>query len=188
MLELYWAYQDYRGLMKFTKKMLKKWIPGQWQVKDFSRVFKEKTGKKYTEVDPAELDDFYKKEVRSKIEGPMFLVHYPESIMPLAKLKEDDPKLTESFQLIVKGVEVVKGFSEMNDPLIQRQQMERQEESFRGGNKAVSRLDEDFLEALEYGMPPAAGWGIGLDRLAALIGGENNIRDVILFPFMKPKN
>ncbi len=187
MLELYWAYQDYRGLMKFTKKMLKKWIPGQWQVKDFSRVFKEKTGKKYTEVDPAELDDFYKKEVRSKIEGPMFLVHYPESIMPLAKLKEDDPKLTESFQLIVKGVEVVKGFSEMNDPLIQRQQMERQEESFRGGNKAVSRLDEDFLEALEYGMPPAAGWGIGLDRLAALIGGENNIRDVILFPFMRPR-
>ena len=187
MLELYWAYQDYRGLMKFTKKMLKKWIPGQWQVKDFSRVFKEKTGKKYTEVDPAELDDFYKKEVRSKIEGPMFLVHYPESIMPLAKLKEDDPKLTESFQLIVKGVEVVKGFSEMNDPLIQRQQMERQEESFRGGNKAMSRLDEDFLEALEYGMPPAAGWGIGLDRLAAMIGGENNIRDVILFPFMRPR-
>ena len=187
MLELYWAYQDYRGLMKFTKKLLKKWVNGKWTIKDFSKVFKEKTGKKYTEVGSGELDDFYKKEVRAKIEGPMFLVHYPESIMPLAKLKEDDPKLTESFQLIVQGTEVAKGFSEMNDPLIQRDQMERQERAFRAGSKEASRLDEDFLEALEYGLPPAAGLGIGLDRLSALVGGHNNIRDVILFPFMRPK-
>lgn len=188
MLELYWAYQDYKGLMKFTQKLLKKWIKGKWQTKDFSKVFKEKTGKKYTDVDPAELDEVFKKEVRAQIEGPMFLVHYPENIMPLAKLKEDDPKLTESFQLIVNGAEVVKGFSEMNDPLVQREQMERQEEKFRAGSKEVSRLDEDFLEALEYGMPPAAGLGIGIDRLAALIGGHNNIRDVILFPLLRPRN
>ncbi|MEK7609144.1 MAG: amino acid--tRNA ligase-related protein, partial [Patescibacteria group bacterium] len=113
--------------------------------------------------------------------------HYPESIMPLAKLKEDDPKLTESFQLIVQGTEVAKGFSEMNDPLIQRDQMIHQEEKYRAGSKEASRLDEDFLEALEYGLPPAAGLGIGLDRLSALVGGHNNIRDVILFPFMRPK-
>ncbi len=188
MLELYWAYQDYKGLMKFTQKLLKKWIKGKWQIKDFSKIFKEKTGQKYTEIDSAELDDFYKKEVRAKIEGPMFVTHYPEAIMPLAKLKEDNPKLTESFQLIVNGAEVVKGFSEMNDPLSQREQMERQEEAFRGGKKEVTRLDENFLEALEYGMPPVAGLGMGLDRLTALISGENNIRDVILFPFMKPKN
>ena len=187
MLELYWAYQDYKGLMKFTRKLLKKWVKGQWKVAEFSRVFKEKTGQKYSEVDPDELDNIYKKEVRAKIEGPMFLVHYPERIMPLAKLKEDDPKLTESFQLIVGGAEVVKGFSEMNDPLIQREQMERQEEAFRAGNQEASRLDEDFLEALEYGLPPAAGLGIGIDRLAAVVGGHDNIRDVILFPFMKPK-
>lgn len=187
MLELYWAYQDYKGLIKFVRKILGKWIKGKWQTKDFSKIFKEKTGKKYTQIDPNELDDFYKKEVRANIEGPMFIIHYPESIMPLAKLKEDDPKLTESFQLIVNGAEVVKGFSEMNDPLVQREQMERQETAFRGGKKEVSRLDEDFLEALEYGMLPAAGLGIGLDRLAALIGGQNNIRDVILFPFMRPR-
>ena len=187
MLEVYWAYQDYKGLMKFTQKMLKKIIKGKWQTKDFSKIFKEKTGQKYTDINPNELDEYYKKEVRAKIVGPMFLMHYPESIMPLAKFKEDDSKLTESFQLIVNGVEVAKGFSEMNDPLAQRQQMERQEDKFRAGNKEASRLDEEFLEALEYGMPPAAGLGIGLDRLAALIGDHHSIRDVILFPFMKSK-
>ncbi len=188
MLEVYWAYQDYKGLMKFTQKMLRKIIKGKWQTKDFSKIFKEKTGQKYTDINPDELDEYYKKEVRSKITGPMFLTHYPESIMPLAKFKEDDSKLTESFQLIVNGVEVAKGFSEMNDPLAQRQQMERQENKFRAGNKEASRLDEEFLEALEYGLPPAAGLGIGLDRLAALIGNHHSIRDVILFPLLRPKN
>ena len=187
MLEVYRAYGDYKAMMRLTQKLLKKWIKGKWQTKDFSKVFKEMTGNKYTEVDPEKLDDYYKKEVRAKVEGPMFLTHYPESIMPLAKLKEDDPKLTESFQLIVNGAEVAKGYSEMNDPLLQREQMERQEQAFRIGHEEVSRLDEDFLEALEYGLPPAAGLGIGLDRLAALIGGHGNIRDVILFPFMRPK-
>ncbi len=188
MLELYWAYQDYKGLMKFAQKMLKKYIKGKFKTADFSKMFKEKTGKKYTDVKPEELDEFYKKEVRAKIEGPLFLIHYPESIMPLAKPKEDDPKLTESFQLIINGAEVVKGFSEMNDPLIQREQMERQEQAFRAGNKESSRLDENFLEALEYGMPPTAGLGIGLDRLAAIIGSHHSVRDVILFPFMRPRD
>ncbi len=188
MLEVYWAYQDYKGLMKFTQKMLKKFIKGKWQTKDFSKIFKEKTGQKYTDINPNELEEYYKKEVRSKIEGPLFLTHYPESIMPLAKFKEDDPKLTESFQLIVNGVEVAKGFSEMNDPLAQRRQMERQEDKFRAGDKEASRLDEEFLEALEYGLPPAAGLGIGLDRLTALIGDHHSIRDVILFPLLRPKN
>ena len=189
MLEVYWAYKDYKDMMKLTQKMLKKWVKGKWQTKDFSKVFKEKTGKKYTDINPAELDEYYKKEVRANIEGPIFLTHYPESIMPLAKFKEDDSSLTESFQLIINGAEVAKGFSEMNDPLAQREQMERQEEKFRSGHKEVSRLDENFLEALEYGMPPAAGLGIGLDRLATLVGGgHSNIRDVILFPFMRPKS
>ncbi len=200
MLELYWAYQDYKGLMKFTQKLLKKWIPGssradaspppqgRWPVKEFSKVFKQMTGRDHNQVDLKELDEYYKKEVRAKVEGPLFLVHYPESIMPLAKLKPDDPRLTESFQLIVKGMEVAKGFSEMNDPLVQREQMERQEQAYRAGNKEVSRLDEDFLEALEYGMPPAAGLGVGLDRLAALASNQHSVRDVILFPFMRPKD
>ena len=189
MLEIYWAYHDYKDMMKFTQKMLKKFIKkGKWQTKDFSKIFKEKTGQKYTDINSNELDEYYKKEVRSKITGPMFLIHYPESIMPLAKFKKDDPKLTESFQLIVNGVEVAKGFSEMNDPLAQRQQMERQEDKFRAGNKEASRLDEEFLEALEYGLPPAAGLGIGLDRLTALIGDHHSIRNVILFPLLRPKN
>lgn len=187
MLEVYWAYHDYKAMMGLTKKLLSKWIKGKWAVKDFSKIFKSLTGKKYTEINPDDLDDFYKKEVRSKIEGPVFLTHYPEAIMPLAKLKEDDQKLTESFQLIFKGTELAKGYSEMNDPLAQREQMERQEQFFRSGNEEASRLDEDFLEALEYGMPPAAGLGIGLDRLVAVATGEHNIRDVILFPLLRPK-
>lgn len=187
MLEVYWAYHDYKDMMKLTQKILRKFIKGKWATKDFSKIFKETTGQKYTEINPDELDEYYKKEVRPKITGPMFLTHYPESIMPLAKFKEDDSKLTESFQLIVNGVEVAKGFSEMNDPSAQRQQMEQQENKFRAGDQEASRLDEEFLEALEYGLPPAAGLGIGLDRLAALIGDHHSIRDVILFPFMKPR-
>ncbi len=186
-LEVYWAYQDYKGLMKFTQKMLRKWIKGKWKTIEFSKIFKKETGQNYNQISPGELDGFYKKEVRAKISEPTFIIDYPEVIMPLAKLKTDDPKLTESFQLIINGAEVVKGFSEMNDPIIQRDQMQKQEDDFRKGNEESSRLDEEFLEALEYGMPPAAGLGIGLDRLAALIGNHHSIRDVILFPFMKPR-
>lgn len=188
MLELYWAYQDYQGLMKFTKKFLSRWIKGRWQVVAFEDVFKKLSGKDYSQIAPEDLDEVYKKEVRAKITEPTFIIDYPEVIMPLAKLKTDNLKLTESFQLIVDGTEIVKGFSEMNDPCVQREQMERQEQAFRAGNKEASRLDEDFLQALEQGMPPAAGLGIGIDRLAALIGGHHSIRDVILFPFLRPKD
>lgn len=187
MLELYWAYQDYQGLMKFTKKFLSRWIKGRWQVVAFEDIFKKLSGKDYSQIASEDLDEVYKKEVRAKITEPTFVLDYPEVIMPLAKLKADDLKLTESFQLIVNGTEIVKGFSEMNDPLVQREQMERQEQAFRAGHKEASRLDEDFLQALEQGLPPAAGLGLGLDRLVALIGGHHSIRDVILFPFLKPR-
>ncbi len=188
MLELYWAYQDYIGLMKFVEKIMKKWIKGRYVRETFAKVFKKETGRNYADLYPDELDDIYKKQVRPKIIKPTFLLNYPEAIMPLAKLMPEDNKLTESFQLIINGVEIAKGYSEMNDPIIQREQMERQESAFRAGNQEASRLDEEFLEALEYGLPPAAGLGIGLDRLMALIGNHHSIRDVILFPLLRPKN
>lgn len=193
MLELYWAYQDYRGLMAFVEKLLKKFIPaaagkaGKWRTVTFAEIVKELSGRDYRKIKPQELDDVFKKEVRPKIVEPTFVIDYPESIMALAKLKEDDPTLTESFQLIVNGSEIVKGFSELNDPVIQREQMERQEKEFRAGNVEASRLDEDFLEALEYGMPPAGGIGIGIDRLVALITKSQSIKEIIAFPTLRPK-
>ena len=187
MLELYWAYQDQRGLMKFTQTLLQKFIPGKYEEITFAEIFRQHSGKDWTEIDENELDEIFKKEVRPKIKNPTFVTDYPESIMALAKFKKDAPKLTESFQLIMAGIELAKGFSEMNNPLLQREQMEIQEKAFRAGNKEASRLDEDFLEALEYGMPPAAGLGIGIDRLAMLLTSIKNIREIVLFPTLRPK-
>lgn len=187
MLELYWTYQDYNDLMKFSQKLLKKFIPGKWQKITFAEIFKKHSGLDYKKIDSVKLDEIFKKEIRPKITTPTFVMDYPESVMPLAKYKENDPSLTESFQLIVNGVEIVKGFSEMNDPVLQRQQMERQEAERRKGNEEKSRLDEDFLEALEHGMPPTAGMGIGIDRLVALATDSHAIKEIIAFPTLKPK-
>ncbi|MEK7451266.1 MAG: lysine--tRNA ligase, partial [Patescibacteria group bacterium] len=189
MLELYWAYQDWQGLMDFTENLLKKLI-GAGKTK-WPRIAFADSFKKYAKIDVNklkndEIDDVFKKEVRSKIVNPTFITHYPKSISPLAKSCADNPDLTERFQLIVDGMEVVNGFSELNDPVEQRKRMEEQEKMLRAGDEEASRLDEDFLEALEYGMPPAAGLGIGIDRLVALITKSHNIKEVIIFPTLKP--
>ncbi len=186
-LELYWAYQDYEGLMKFTEKLLKKFLPGKWEKVKFADTFKKYAGKAYESIDPKILDEVFKKEVRPKIVKPTFVTDYPESLMALAKMKRDNPKLTESFQLIVGGAEIVKGFSELNNPVSQRTQMEGQEKAFRAGDEESARLDEDFLEALEYGMPPAAGLGLGIDRLVAIVTKAHAVKEIIAFPTLKPK-
>ena len=187
MLELYWAYQDYIGLMKFVRKMLKPYIPGAWGTMTFSDACIKYGGKDYKSIRADKLDDFFKKEVRPKLKKPIFITDYPSSIIPLAKYKADEPELTESFQLIVGGMEIVKGFSEMNDPIAQREQMEAQEKLYRQGNREANRLDEEFLEALEYGMPPAAGLGIGIDRLAMIYTKRTSIKEIILFPTLRYK-
>ncbi len=187
MLELYWAYQDYKSLLKFIEKILKNFISAKWEKTTFASIFKKHSGRDYKSVKPAELDEVFNHKIRPKIIKPTVILDYPESVMPLAKLKTDDPALTESFQLIVNGAEIVKGFSELNDPVIQRQQMERQEKNFRADNEVFSRLDKDFLEALEYGMPPAAGLGIGIDRLAALAAHTHSVKEIIIFPTLRPK-
>lgn len=187
MLELYWAYQDYEGLMKFAEKMLKKIIPGKYHKITYEEAFKKYAHKKLSEVEPKYVDDIFKKEVRPKLVAPTFVTEYPKSISPLAKSFADRPEVTERFQLIVSGMEIVNGFSELNDPIDQRARMQLQEEEFRAGNPESSRMDEDFLEALEYGMPPAAGLGIGIDRLVALATSSHAIKEVILFPTLRPK-
>lgn len=216
MLELYAAYWDYQELMKFVEKMLKRYLPGTWEKITFAELFLEAAGKEWYEVPAAELEEIYKRKIRlaGQILRTTFVTDYPERLMALAKFKQDgnqnDPRrrLTESFQLIpgrtdagAKGAsELVKGFSEMNDPALQRKQMEEQESRFRKGEEQESRLDADFLEALEYGMPPAAGMGLGIDRLVLLAAGNrfkekfgrepeevNGVRDVIAFPTLREK-
>jgi lysyl-tRNA synthetase class 2 len=187
MLELYWAYQDWEGLMKFTEKLLKKFIGGVWSKMKYEEAIRKYVGRNLKDIKPEEIDEVFKKEARPKIIKPTFITHYPKLISPLAKACPDNPALTERFQLIADGMEIVNGFSELNDPNDQRARMEEQERRYRKGDKEASRLDEDFLEALDYGMPPAAGLGIGIDRLVSLITKKRNIKEVIIFPTLKPK-
>lgn len=200
-LELYWAYQEWNGLMDFIEKILKEVVSElktgatdyfssklKWPRITYAEAFEKYAKIDFKKISIEEIDEIFKKEVRAKITSPVFITHYPKSISPLAKSCEDNSNLTERFQLIIDGTEVVNGFSELNDPIEQRKRMEEQEKMYRAGNEEASRLDEDFLEAIEYGMPPAAGLGIGIDRLAALVTGANNIKEVIIFPTLKPKN
>ena len=187
MLELYWAYQDWQGLMKFIEKILKKYIPGKWQKLTFKEAIKKYAKKDLKNIAICDLDEVFKSEVRPKLIKPTFVTHYPKSISPLAKSLEENPEFTERFQFIVDGMEVVNGFSELNNPLEQRERMEGQEKMYRAGDLEESRLDEDFLTALEHGMPPSAGVGIGIDRLTAYIVKAGNIKEIIIFPTLKPK-
>ncbi len=187
MLELYWAYQDWQGLMKFIEKILKKYIPGKWQKLTFKEAIKKYAKKDLKNIAIGDLDEVFKSEVRPKLIKPTFVTHYPKSISPLAKSLEENPEFTERFQFIVDGMEVVNGFSELNNPLEQRERMEGQEKMYRAGDLEESRLDEDFLTALEHGMPPSAGVGIGIDRLTAYIVKAGNIKEIIIFPTLKPK-
>jgi lysyl-tRNA synthetase class 2 len=184
-LELYWAYQNYEGLMKFTEKLLKPYFPGKWDKITFAESLKKFTGADFKKIKLEEADDIFKREVRPKFINPTWVTEYPKAISPLAKSYPDKPEWTERFQLIVKGMEVVNAFSELNDPLEQEIRMKEQEEKYRAGNKEASRLDEDFIEALKYGMPPAAGLGIGIDRLVALATNADSVKEIIAFPTLK---
>lgn len=136
---------------------------------------------------PKILDNIYKKMCRGKIIEPTFITDYPVEYLPLAKRKENDDTLVDAFQLVIGGTEIAKAFSELNDPLEQRLRFENQEKIKELGDKEAQSLDEDFLEALEHGMPPAGGVGIGIDRLFMLLTDSHNIRDVILFPTLKKR-
>ena len=133
-------------------------------------------------------DELYKKFVRGKLDGPVFLVDHPLDISPLAKKKPGNADHVERFQLVLGGMEIANAFSELNDPLDQKERFMAQEKERAIGDEESHRLDEDFIEALEYGMPPAAGLGLGIDRFAALLTGAENLREIILFPFMRPEN
>jgi len=219
-LEFYWAYADYKDLMKMTEEMfvqiLTKVCGGtkiayQGVEIDFKtpwpRVEYTQLLKKYTKIDywalnrdgleekaresgveiakgagKAEIaDEIYKKYCRPRVIQPTFLIHYPAECKPLAKKLEMDSPILANFQLIVNGFEIVNAYSEQNDPIEQAARLKEQEEMFKQGYEEAQRTDTDFVDALEHGMPPAAGFGLGVDRLVALLTDSNALREIILF-------
>lgn len=189
MLELYLAYADAKDMVRFTKKLLAPFIKGPWKEMRYEEAMNTYAGRKVdiAKTKGAVLDDLFKRKVRPNLTKPTILVDYPKSISPLAKSKEDNPDITDRFQFVVDGTEVANGFSELNDPIDQRERMEEQERLYRQGDKEATRLDEEFLTALEYGMPPAAGLGVGVDRVAAIAAGKHSVKDVIIFPTLRRK-
>ena len=135
----------------------------------------------------AQLADFevtqhvFEKLIEEATVDPLFVTHCPKELVPLAKQNAEDNSLVDVFELIINGTEIAPGYSELNDPLLQRQRLLEQ------AGEETQKIDEEFLLALEYGMPPAGGFGIGIDRLTMLLTGAESIRDVILFPLLRPK-
>ena len=128
----------------------------------------------------------FERKVEHTLIQPTFVTHFPSAVSPLARRNDERPEMADRFELFVAGREIANAFSELNDPLDQRERFLAQVEAKRRGLQETMDYDEDYLRALEHGMPPSAGEGIGIDRLLMLFANAPSIRDVILFPLLKP--
>ncbi len=132
--------------------------------------------------------EIFENSVESNLQEPTFITHYPTEVSPLARMSDEDPFVTDRFELIIGGREIANGFSELNDPEDQAERFRKQVEDKDAGDQEAMHYDADYITALEYGMPPTAGEGIGIDRLVMLMTDSPTIRDVILFPHMRSKS
>ena len=132
------------------------------------------------------ISEIFEITAEEKLINPAFIIDYPKEISPLSKSKESNPELTDRFELFIAGMELSNGFNELNDPVDQEERFQKQVDSRNAGDEEACMMDEDYIRALEYGLPPTAGAGMGIDRLVMLFTDEASIRDVLLFPTMKP--
>lgn len=133
------------------------------------------------------VDTLYKKVSRPALKGPLFLTEHPIDLSPLARRNDQRPDLTDRFQLVILGQEIVNAYSELVDPIDQRERLLKQAALKEGGDEEAMEMEEDYLHCMEYGMPPISGFGMGIDRLLCLLTNQDNLRDVVLFPLMKPQ-
>ena len=133
------------------------------------------------------IDEIFGEKAEGKYIQPTFIIDYPIEMSPLCKRHRDNPELTERFELMINGKELANAYTELNDPIDQRERFEEQLRLSEKGDDEAMFIDQDFLRALEYGMPPTSGMGIGMDRLAMLLTGQTSIQEVLLFPMMRPE-
>ena len=134
------------------------------------------------------VDQLYKKVARPNVIGPIYLTEHPIDLSPLARANDNDKTITDRFQLVINGAEIINAYSELVDPIDQEQRLLKQAALKANGDEEAMPMDYDYIEAMEYGMPPISGWGMGLDRLIQLLTSSENIKDVVMFPLMKPKD
>lgn len=201
MLEFYMAYADVNQMMDFCEEMLRATVYkalGHTHVRfgdldiDFSQAFarltmKESLAGHSDDVTDDNVLELFEQHVEHNLVQPTFIYNYPKPISPLSKASPSDPTIAERFELFITGMEVANGFSELNDPEEQYQRFSDQMQQRERGDEEAMMMDEDYIRALSYGMPPAAGIGIGIDRFVMLVTNRQSIRDVILFPHMRPE-